>query len=434
MSSWQKGKWCKMKNTIILILAGLTTFLSIGFFYQNMKDISSSVEMIGNISTAQSRAKAAEQADKNKKTDISIGIVISARNDSNESILNGARTACVEINKNGGIFGRKVKLLEKYIDDNDRVRGSKNAVQELVWNNEVVAIIGGINYDEFINIAPLCEFNGLLLISPALTSGLIPYQKNFDLIFVNFPSVRQLTDVMYDFLRINGLKYTIIISSPEFHYGYYFSNAFERFSSGKVHILYRQIMQLNSDIKQVLDLNAIKAFKKMNEFDSVLIGMGNHKTAEDVLAYLQKLDFLPVCMMEDEMETKEMAKLKICESVRIYLPSTYDPDSDKPAVQKFKDIYKQKFGEFPDTWAAQGYDTVKVLATAIKLSQSTVPFKVAAAFHKIKYTENVTTAPYLEFNQAGELSSGQPIMKYIEDGQFKVLHDMKIKPTEMKKD
>lgn len=426
MSSWQKGKWCEMKNIVILVLAGLVVFLSVGMIYLNIKDISSSIEMFKNISTAGARAKAAEQADKNKKTDILIGVVLATKNDFDISILNGISTACAEINRNGGIFGRKIRLLEKHVDDTDRVTGSKNAVQELIWNKEVIAIIGGANYDQFIDIAPLCTFNGLLLISPCLTSGIVPYRKESKLVFINFPNIKQVIKVMYDFLEINKLKHVLIISSPEFQYGYYFSNAFERFSVGKTNILYRYTVYLNSDITQTIDLNLLKAFKKIDRFDSVLIGLSNEEMVQNVIGYLQKLDFLPVYMLTDDMETKKNARLKAYEKVRGYLPSTYDPDSNKLAVQKFKNMYKKEFGEFPDAWAAQGYDTVKVLAEAMKLSQSTVPSKIAVELHKIKYTETVTTAPYLEFNQAGELSSGQPIMKYIEGGEFKVLRNMKI--------
>ena len=394
-----------------------------------MEDISSSVKMLSDISTAHSRAKTAEQTDKNKKSDILVGVVIDPRESFQIDVLNGIGIACAEINENGGVFGRKIRLLEKHVNDSDRVVGSENVTQELIWNKEVVAVIGGIHYDQFVNIAPLCEFNGLLLISPTLTAGIIPYQKEFKFVFVNFPNIRQLLNVIYNFLEINGLKYILVISSTEFHYGYYFSNAFERFSVGEIHVLYRQIMSLNSDIKQVLDLNRIEVFKKMNKFDGVLLGTGNEKMLKEIIGYLQELHFIPVCVFNDEMERKEIAKLKMTENIRAYLPSTYDPDSDKPAVKQFKDIYKKKFGEFPDTWAAQGYDTMKVLAAAMKSAHSTVPFKVATELHKIKYTENVTTAPYLEFDQAGELSSGQPIMKYIEDGQFKVLRNMKMKPA-----
>ncbi len=67
-------------------------------------------------------------------------------------------------------------------------------------------------------------------------------------------------------------------------------------------------------------------------------------------------------------------------------------------------------------WAALGYDTVKLLAEAIKRADTTVPGEVAAALRKLRDWYGVTGTH--NFSQTGELS-GKPIIKKIaRNGKF----------------
>ncbi|MEM6795718.1 MAG: ABC transporter substrate-binding protein [Acidobacteriota bacterium] len=51
----------------------------------------------------------------------------------------------------------------------------------------------------------------------------------------------------------------------------------------------------------------------------------------------------------------------------VFLTQTvFDTDSDHAHIKKFVEAYREKFGETPDIYAANGYDTMKVLAAAIE--------------------------------------------------------------------
>lgn len=408
-----------MKNLSIVILSGIVVFLSITILYHGRKDLLEYIEGLGNISTAGARDRAALKADKKGKNDISIGFVYSF-SAARTGLRDGVRLACMEINRKGVLNGRKIKLIEK--DSGDSVEGCRKATQELIDDTSVVAMIGGVNYINFLSAAPLCEFNGILLISPTLTSGIVSEMDLFRMAFINFPSIRQVIKTMYRALDENNLKRSYIISPSEFCAGYYFANAFDSFMprnpTGEKGIIYRQILYPQSPPELIED--ALELFESFGKFDSLLI-CGSTELVKDTMGYVAKLKNKPVCFLSGEMENPEIAGFPECGKLRVFLPSTYDPGLNKKALLDFKKNYEKEFKKAPDVWAAQGYDTLNVLAFAIAEAKSSRPSLIVDALLKIKYEENVTAAPCISFNNQGELSSGRVIMKSLENGVFKVV-------------
>ena len=49
----------------------------------------------------------------------------------------------------------------------------------------------------------------------------------------------------------------------------------------------------------------------------------------------------------------------------ILTQSVFEPDSDHAHVKKFVNAYRERYGEEPDLFAAEGYDAMKVMATAL---------------------------------------------------------------------
>ncbi|OGV48147.1 MAG: hypothetical protein A2017_03530 [Lentisphaerae bacterium GWF2_44_16] len=408
-----------MKNLCIVILSGIVVFLSITILYHNRKELLEYIEGLGNISTAGARDRAAFKADKKGKGDIRIGFVYSFGN-AQASLRDGVRLACMEINRKGILNGRKIELIEK--DNSGSAEGCKKVIQELVDDRGVVVIIGGVNYMNFLSAAPLCEFNGIVFISPTLTSGIVSEMEFFRMAFINFPSIRQVIKTMYRALDENNLKRSYIISPSEFCAGYYFANAFDSFMprnpTGETGIIYRQILYPQSPPELIED--SLELFESFGKFDSLLI-CGSIELVKETVGYVAKLKNKPVCFLSGEMENPEIAGFPECKKLRVFLPSTYDPGVNKKALLDFQKSYEKEFQKAPDVWAAQGYDTLNVLAFAIAEAKSSRPSSIVDALLKVKYENNVTVAPFISFNNYGELSSGRVIMKSLENGVFKVV-------------
>jgi branched-chain amino acid transport system substrate-binding protein len=67
------------------------------------------------------------------------------------------------------------------------------------------------------------------------------------------------------------------------------------------------------------------------------------------------------------------------------------PDSPKPAVKKFVEAYRKEYGRLPENaFAALGYDTLRLIADAIRRAGSTDRAKIRAALAATKGFQAVT--------------------------------------------
>jgi branched-chain amino acid transport system substrate-binding protein len=73
-----------------------------------------------------------------------------------------------------------------------------------------------------------------------------------------------------------------------------------------------------------------------------------------------------------------------------YFSNHYSTDDPNPAVQKFVNDYKAKYGQVPDALAALGYDAARILADAITRADSTDGDKIRKAIGATKDFPGVT--------------------------------------------
>lgn len=87
----------------------------------------------------------------------------------------------------------------------------------------------------------------------------------------------------------------------------------------------------------------------------------------------------------------------------------YNPRSQTPENQLFVNKFYSRYGRYPDTWAAQSYDALHILAKAIKFTGSRNPLDLSYA---IRYADafNGANGRY-KFDRAGNLED-KPIYLY----------------------
>src|SRR4051794_26919903 len=80
---------------------------------------------------------------------------------------NGIQMAIDEINKAGGVNGKKVRVIT--YDDKGEQREAGNAVTRLVNKDGVVAVLGEVASSLSLVGAPVCQDNGIPMVSPSST-------------------------------------------------------------------------------------------------------------------------------------------------------------------------------------------------------------------------------------------------------------------------
>ena len=97
--------------------------------------------------------------------------------------------------------------------------------------------------------------------------------------------------------------------------------------------------------------------------------------------------------------------------------SSWDKMANTPGNQAFIQSYTQKFGKEPNTWAAQSYATVYILANAILDAQSTDATEIRDAL--VNISDFDTVLGKFSFNAVGD-ADYNPIVLIVENGQLEV--------------
>lgn len=91
----------------------------------------------------------------------------------------------------------------------------------------------------------------------------------------------------------------------------------------------------------------------------------------------------------------------------------YDVNSPTPENQAFVATFRHRFGRLPDTWAAQGYDALRMLAGAVRATGSANPLDLSYALRYMDPYEGANGR--YKFDGQGELED-KPIYLYVVRG------------------
>ncbi|HEX5133849.1 MAG TPA: ABC transporter substrate-binding protein, partial [Thermoanaerobaculia bacterium] len=85
-----------------------------------------------------------------------------------QSTNNAIQMAFEQINAAGGVLGKKVRVVVE--DDQSKPEEAATAVTKLINQNHVVAMLGEVSSSRSLAAAPICQANGVPMISPSSTN------------------------------------------------------------------------------------------------------------------------------------------------------------------------------------------------------------------------------------------------------------------------
>jgi branched-chain amino acid transport system substrate-binding protein len=88
----------------------------------------------------------------------------------------------------------------------------------------------------------------------------------------------------------------------------------------------------------------------------------------------------------------------------------YDPNSPSPENQAFVRKFRARYGKTPDTWAAQGYDALRILAKAVRATGSANPLDLSYAIRYMDPWEGANGR--YRFDGQGEMEV-KPLYLYV---------------------
>ncbi|GAB6181635.1 ABC transporter substrate-binding protein [Desulfotomaculum defluvii] len=358
-------------------------------------------------------ANLAKQREKQagKGDSIIIGVPVPREfTEKNTGFLKGIALALEDINSRG-VNGKKIKL--EIVDDKAVFKNAVDIAQRFSQNTHMTAVIGHFYSDICIPLAAIYEKAGMLEIVPTVSNPELT-ENNYRYVFQNIPSDKKVAEQMCQHALHEGYK-KMVVYYEDSSYGRNLADAFESEAANKgITIIDRCSGFVNdNDFKRAHDKwNAL-------DFDAVFLALNMPEGAQFIKGFRKLNSSIPI-LSGDGLDVSNFTKVlgKDCEGVVIATIS--NPHNVKPELIEFSKQYKQRYGEEPDVWAVQGYDSLQLIAQAIEQTDSCSP-PVLADYLRDMETMKLVSGD-ISFNEHGEIQGREVFMKKVVKGTFEYIN------------
>ncbi|MEI6375809.1 MAG: ABC transporter substrate-binding protein [bacterium] len=298
-----------------------------------------------------------------------------------ESSDKGVQLALEEINGSGGVLGQQIRLITR--DNQSKPGETSTTVRELITRDKVVALIGEVASGRSLEAAPIAQRSGIPMISPSSTSEKVTEAGDhiFRVCFID-PFQGK---VCAKFARGLGVTKAAILTDVSKDYSLGLTKSFRtEFAKGGGVITGEQSYS-GGDKDFSAQLTAIKAGNPQ-----VIFLPAYYTEAPLIIRQARQLGITVPFIGGDGWDSPELVAVG-GESVEgCYFSNHFSNQSTDPKVTSFVTAYRKKYGSDPDAISALGYDTLRILADAMKRAGTTDPAKVNAAITTTKDFPGVT--------------------------------------------
>ena len=280
----------------------------------------------------------------------------------------GAELAVEEVNNAGGLLGgRRIRMLVE--DDQSRPEEASNAVTKLVTQDRVVAVLGEVASRRTLAAAPVAQRYKVPLITPASTNEKVTAVGDyiFRVCFIDPFQGEVLAKFAYTDLKARRVA---ILTDIQQDYSVGLTAAVtEQFKKAGGTVL-PPVSYSSGDA----DFRAVLTQVRSQKPDAIF-ATGYYPEAAIIVRQARELG-LNVPILGGDGWVGDALKNGREALNNTYISNHYSGDNPDPVVQNFVKAYRAKFNKEPDSIAALGYDSVKVLADAITRAASTDGVKV----------------------------------------------------------
>ena len=299
-----------------------------------------------------------------------------------QSTKNGVEMAIDEINNTGGVMGRKVRVIVE--DDQGEPNKAATVVSKLVNQDRVHAVLGEVASSNSLAAAPKAQEAKVPMISPSSTNPNVTQVGDY-IFRVCFIDPFQ-GDVMAKF-SANNLKAKKAAILYDFNSDY--SRGLREFFTRSFKQLGGQIVAEQSYTQGDRDFSGQLTAIRSAAPDVIYVP-GYYGEVGVIANQTKQLGIKAPLLGGDGWDSPQLWQLGGAALNGDYISNHYSVDDPSPAIQKFVADYKARFNILPDALAALGYDSMRVLADAIKRAGGTDSAKLRDAIAQTKNFAGVT--------------------------------------------
>src|SRR5262245_12768260 len=302
---------------------------------------------------------------------------------------NGAKLAIKEINASGGVLGRPLDLIVH--DSQYKMDITAQIAKQFVEQDKVIAVIGFTDTDSVLASGPTIQTAGLPFITAGATSPKIPTQVGDKMFLACFgDNVQAAAGAEYSFKNFGknayllwdkGVEYTTLL-------GGYFKSRFTEL--GGTLVLEDQYDDKATDFSA--QIAKIKALPQQPDFYYIAAMPYN---VGPVVKQFRDAGLTGPIVGGDGYDTPDLVSVAgpAAEKVFFSTHALMDASGGTEGIKKFITAYKTEYGHDPENaFAALGYDTMYLMADAIKRAGSTDAAAIQKAIEATKSYPGITGA------------------------------------------
>jgi len=321
----------------------------------------------------------------------------------------GTALAVEQINAAGGVLGKKLKLLTE--DDLSKAGEPATAVNKLISRDGVVAVLGEVASSRSLEAAPICQQSQIPMISPSSTN----------------PKVTETGDYIFRVCFIDPFQGTVMANfaskTLKAKKVAIFKDVKSDYSIGLAKFFKEGFLANSGQIVSELDYNGgDKDFKaQLTEIKSAgpdaIFVPGYYTDVALICIQAKQLNLTVPRFGGDGWESDQLVEIGKEAVEGTYFSTHYAPEEDTPQSKSFVASYGKKYsGKVPDAMAALGFDSVMILADAIKRAGATDGAKVRDA---LAATKDFACATGLTSINSHRDATKPAVILQVKGGKFK---------------
>jgi branched-chain amino acid transport system substrate-binding protein len=321
----------------------------------------------------------------------------------------GTALAIEDLNAAGGVLGKKLNLITE--DTRSTPGESATVVRKLISRNKVIAVLGEVASGRSLEGASVCQPNKIPMISPSSTKPEVTEKGDyiFRVCFIDPFQGKVLATFANQTLKVKNVAMLVDAAAPySVGLASNFKENFERLG-GKI-VLEQRFSSGDKDFKA--QLTAIKAANP-----EALFAPCYYTEAGLICRQARELGITVPVFGGDGWEAPELLQIGGKAMEGTYYSTHYSAEDQAPKVQEFVKKFRTRWnGETPDAMAALGYDSVMVLAGAIKSAGTTEEPKLRDAIAATKDFVGITGKTTLDEHRN---ATKPAVIITVKDGKFK---------------
>ena len=347
--------------------------------------------------------------DVNRSDTINIAVIWDEK--ATDSLLvKGVTLAADEINRQGGLSGRKLAL-KVYHARNDA--HEQLLAKKVAKDTTFAAVIGHRFSSNSIPASVTYEYHGLLFVSPSSTNINLT-NHGFEYTFRTIASDRNISREIAALMKSLGHRRVAIIDDRGVYGKGIADGVMESLADLGLQTVVRRHFTPRTDFKQ------LSAELLRHDFDAIFLGGVMPQTA-DFIRVARQMGIQQRVYGGDGLDSAELARIAGKAANGTVVPTSFNPEIDHPLTKAFASSFKKRYGKAPDTFAAAGYDSLKIIFESMQRSKSAEPSVVASHMRFLKDWQGVTGS--YTYDLQGDLVGKSSYFKFLDQSQFVYVHD-----------